>query len=62
MGIELPDLKALHGVPMLYVMALGYILLLSALTFLTIKRSDSMDKQMADMGRLLESCIDRRTK
>jgi len=55
--MELPNLKSLHGTPMLFVMALGYVTLLASIVYLTQKRTDSMDKAQADLNRLLQNCM-----
>lgn len=60
--MELPNLKALQGTPALYVMALGYVLLLGTVTYLAVKRADYIDKERTELTTLLEKCMDRRTK
>jgi hypothetical protein len=60
--MELPNLKALQGTPALYVMALGYVLLLGTITYLAVKRADYIDKERTELTALLEKCMDRRTK
>lgn len=60
--MEFPNLKALQGIPALYVMALGYVLLLGTITYLAVKRADYIDKERTELTALLEKCMDRRMK
>jgi hypothetical protein len=60
--MELPNLKALQGTPALYVMALGYVLLLGTITYLAVRRADYIDKERTELTSLLEKCMDRRAK
>jgi hypothetical protein len=57
--VEIPNLKALHSYPMLFVMALGYVLLLGTVTYLASKRADYIDKERSELTRLLEFCMDK---
>ena len=56
--MELPNLKPLHGTPMLFVMAMGYVMLLASIVYLTQKRADSMDKAQGELTRLLQNCME----
>jgi hypothetical protein len=60
--MELPNLKALQGTPALYVMALGYVLLLGTITYLAVKRADYIDKERTELTSLLEKCMDKRVR
>lgn len=57
--MELPNLKALQSVPMLYVMTLGYVLLLGAIVYLTNGRAELMHKENAELARLLQNCLEK---
>jgi hypothetical protein len=59
--MELPNLKSLQGTPALYVMALGYVLLVGTITYLAVKRAEYIDKERGELTSLLEKCIDRRS-
>lgn len=56
--MELPDLKPVSSYPMLYIMALGYVLLIGVITFLATSRADYMNRERVELIRLLENCID----
>lgn len=56
--MELPNLKALYGHPMLFVMALGYCLLLASTVYLANGRAELMYKENAELVRLLQACVD----
>ena len=62
MAMELPNLKALYDHPMLYVMTLGYILLLGSIVYLTNGRAEIMHKENTELARLLQNCIDNSKK
>jgi hypothetical protein len=58
--LPLPDLKPLHGSPALFVMALGYVLLVAAVVFLTNQRAVYFDKEREDLTKLLQTCMDKK--
>jgi hypothetical protein len=56
--MELPSLKPLHGNPALFIMGLGYMLLLGTITFLAVKRAEYIDKERSELVGLLQKCLD----
>lgn len=58
--MEIPSLKSLHGTPALFVMAMGYVLLLGTITYLATKRADYIDKERTELTHLLQQCMDNR--
>jgi len=58
----LPSFKAFNSVPGLYVMALGYVMLLGVVTYLVHQKAEYAEKDRAELTRLLQSCIDRNFK
>lgn len=56
--MEIPSLKSLHGTPALFVMALGYVLLLGTIVYLATKRADYIDKERTELTDLLKRCMD----
>jgi hypothetical protein len=60
--MEIPNLKSLQGTPALYVMMLGYVLLLGTITYLAVKRADYIDKERTELTNLLEKCMDKRAR
>lgn len=59
--LPLPNLKALQGTPALYVMTLGYVLLLAAIVYLTNGRAEHLNKENIELVRLLQICLDKKT-
>lgn len=57
-----PNLKPLHGSPMLFVMAMGYVMLLASIVYLTQKRAESIDRDRVELTRLLQKCLDEKRR
>lgn len=55
--MELPSLKPLHGSPALFIMGLGYVMLLATITYLAVKRADYIDKERTELVGLLQKCM-----
>jgi len=56
---ELPNLTPFNSTPGLYMMALGYVLLLGVVTFLVHQKTDYAENDRKELTRLLTSCMER---
>lgn len=56
--MELPSLKPLYGQPALFIMGLGYMMLLGTITYLAVRRADYIDKERTELVGLLQKCME----